>query len=35
MGGGTGKDRFEAIEAGDYPKWTFFVQIMPEIEAET
>jgi catalase len=26
---------FEAIERGDYPKWTFSVQIMPEVEAET
>ena len=25
---------FETIERGDYPKWTFFVQIMPESEAE-
>ena len=26
---------FEAIERGDYPKWTLYVQIMPEVEAET
>jgi catalase len=26
---------FEAIERGDYPRWTFYVQIMPEVEAET
>lgn len=26
---------FEAIERGEYPKWTFSVQIMPEKEAET
>ncbi len=26
---------FEAIERGEYPKWTFYVQIMPEAEAET
>ena len=26
---------FEAIAQGDYPKWTFYVQIMPEVEAET
>ncbi|MDP3940965.1 MAG: catalase [bacterium] len=26
---------FEAIERGDYPKWTFHVQVMPEAEAET
>ncbi len=25
---------FEAIERGDYPKWTFSVQIMPETDAE-
>ncbi|NIA31654.1 MAG: catalase [Actinobacteria bacterium] len=25
---------FEAIERGDYPKWTFYVQIMPEADAE-
>ena len=26
---------FDAIERGDYPKWTFYVQVMPEKEAET
>ncbi|MBN1877218.1 MAG: catalase [Anaerolineae bacterium] len=26
---------FEAIERGEYPKWTFYVQVMPELEAET
>jgi len=26
---------FELIEKGEYPKWTLYVQIMPEIEAET
>jgi catalase len=25
---------FEAIERGDYPKWTFYVQVMPEADAE-
>jgi catalase len=25
---------FDAIERGDYPKWTFSVQVMPEAEAE-
>lgn len=25
---------FELIERGDYPKWTLYVQIMPEVEAE-
>jgi len=26
---------FEAIERGEYPKWTFSVQVMPEADAET
>jgi catalase len=26
---------FEAIERGEYPKWTMYVQVMPEVEAET
>lgn len=26
---------FEAIKNKDYPKWTFYVQVMPEKEAET
>ncbi len=26
---------FEAIEHGEYPKWTFYVQVMPEKEAES
>ncbi len=25
---------FGAIEAGDFPKWTFFIQVMPEKDAE-
>ena len=25
---------FDAIESGDFPKWTLYVQIMPELEAE-
>jgi len=29
------RDLFEAIERGDFPKWKFSVQIMPEKEAET
>ncbi|WOO41707.1 catalase [Rubellicoccus peritrichatus] len=29
------RDLFEAIEGGDFPKWRFCVQIMPEEEAET
>ncbi|MFW8566500.1 catalase [Orrella sp. 11846] len=28
------RDLFDAIERGDYPKWTMYVQIMPELEAE-
>jgi len=28
-------DLFHAIEAGDYPKWRFCVQVMPEADAET
>jgi len=29
------RDLFEAIERGDFPKWKFSVQVMPELEAET
>lgn len=29
------RDLFEAIEKGDFPRWRFMVQIMPEKEAET
>ena len=28
------RDLFEAIEQGDYPRWTFSVQIMPEADAD-
>ncbi|HEY6334436.1 MAG TPA: catalase [Alphaproteobacteria bacterium] len=28
------RDLFESIERGDYPKWRFSVQIMPEADAE-
>lgn len=28
------RDLYEAIERGDFPKWTLFVQIMPEADAE-
>ncbi len=28
------RDLYEAIERGDFPKWTMYVQIMPELEAE-
>jgi catalase len=27
------RDLYEAIERGDFPKWTFFVQVMPETDA--
>ena len=30
-----GRDLFNAIEAGDFPKWKLYVQVMPEAEAET
>ncbi len=29
------RDLYEAIERGDFPKWTMYVQIMPEKEAAT
>lgn len=28
------RDLYEAIERGDFPKWTLFVQVMPEEDAE-
>lgn len=28
------RDLFDAIERGDFPKWKFYVQIMPEADAE-
>lgn len=28
------RDLFEAIERGDFPKWRFSVQIMPEVDAD-
>src|SRR5260370_3796125 len=28
------RDLYYAIERGDYPKWRFYVQIMPETDAE-
>jgi catalase len=28
------RDLYEAIERGDFPKWTFYVQIMPEAEQD-
>ncbi|MRT32726.1 catalase, partial [Xylella fastidiosa subsp. multiplex] len=30
-----GRDLFNNIEQGNFPKWTLKVQIMPEAEAET
>lgn len=29
------RDLFDAIEQGDYPRWRFCVQVMPEADAET
>jgi catalase len=29
------RDLFEAIERGEFPRWTLYVQIMPEAEADT
>lgn len=29
------RDLFHAIESGDYPRWTFCVQVMPEADAAT
>lgn len=29
------RDLYEAIERGDYPRWTLYVQIMPEADAAT
>lgn len=29
------RDLFDAIERGDFPKWTMYVQIMPETDAQT
>lgn len=29
------KDLYEAIEKGDFPKWTMFIQVMPEEEANS
>src|SRR5690554_50475 len=28
------RDLYDAIERGDYPKWTMYIQVMPEEEAE-
>ncbi|MCK0536678.1 catalase [Alcanivorax quisquiliarum] len=28
------RDLYEAIEGGDFPKWTMFIQVMPEADAE-
>ncbi len=30
----TQEDLYGAIESGDYPRWTLFVQVMPELDAE-
>ncbi|WP_323011820.1 catalase [Castellaniella sp.] len=29
------RDLYQAIERGDFPKWTMYIQVMPEAEAET
>ncbi len=29
------RDLYEAIERGDYPKWTFSIQVMPEADAQS
>lgn len=29
------RDLYESIERGDYPKWTLFIQVMPEKDAAT
>ena len=29
------RDLFEAIEKGDYPKWTMYIQVMTEEQAKT
>lgn len=29
------RDLYEAIEQGDFPKWTFYIQVMPEEDAES
>ena len=28
------RDLYESIERGDFPKWTFYVQVMPETDAD-
>ena len=28
------RDLYEAIERGDFPKWTLYLQVMPELDAE-
>ena len=30
-----GRDLFEAIERGDFPRWTLFIQVMTEEQAKT
>ena len=29
-----GRDLYEAIERGDYPKWTMYIQVMTEEQAK-
>ncbi len=28
------RDLYEAIERGEFPKWTMYIQVMPEADAE-
>src|SRR5699024_9084896 len=28
------RDLYEAIERGDHPKWTMYIQVMPELDAD-
>jgi len=30
-----GRDLFEAIESGDFPRWTLFIRVMTEEQAKT
>src|SRR5436190_21551476 len=29
----SGRDLFESIEKGDFPRWKFYIQVMPEADA--
>lgn len=30
-----GRDLYEAIERGDFPRWKLYIQVMPESDADT